>query len=321
MFKETYGVGQVKILIVGGAGFGGSGLTNVLLEKGYDVSILDMVAPLHATLLSNVMDRINYIWKNAQDIKRSDVRGHDIVLHFAAQPDVPMGFPSPRWTVYNNVMGTLSVLEACKRVRGIEKFLLASSANAVQRPKYLPIDAEHPPNPANVYGASKGCQELLCWAYYRSYGIPIVIFRNGIIYGPNMRREIFIYKWIRNILLDKPCILEGGDQTRDPTYVTDTTDAWLLGIEAEREKIVGETFQISYGEEYKVSDILERCMKTVGKKVDVVKRPYRPGEKGMRECFNIEKAQRVLGYNPKVSLEEGLKLTVEWIRSKLPEKE
>lgn len=304
-------------MVTGISGFGGSGLAKELLKKGYDVRGVDVVAPSHALSLEDVIDQVDYRWKNVMDMSREDLEGCDIILHFCAQADVPMGFTSPRYTVYNNVMGTVSVLEACRGVKGLEKVFIASSANAVQRPKYLPIDSEHPPNPVNPYGASKGAQELIAWAWYRSYGVPIVIYRNGVIYGPGMRKEIFIYKWLWNILHDNPCVLEGGDQTRDPTYVSDTSDAWLIGIEAEPGDVVGQVFQISYGKEYKVSEILERCFDATGKKVEVINQPYRPGEEGMREYFSIEKAKRILGYNPKVGLEEGLKKTVNWMRGEI----
>jgi nucleoside-diphosphate-sugar epimerase len=305
----------MRVLVNGIAGFGGSAVASSLIEKGYSVRGIDMTAPSHATLLKDIIDRVDYKWKNLMDISRDDVQGCDVVLHFSAQADVPEGFSSPRYTVMNNVMGTVAALEACRGAKGLQKFILASSANAVQRPKYLPIDSEHPPNPTNPYGASKGAQELMALAWHRSYGVPAVIYRNGVIYGPNMRREIFIFKWLWNILHGKPCVLEGGDQTRDPTYATDAVDAWILGVEADSKEVVGETFQVSYGKEYTVRRVLEECMRACGSKVRVIRRDYRPGEKGMREKFDISKAKEILGYTPRVALNDGLKQTATWIRS------
>ena len=267
--------------------------------------------------LSDIVDKIDYRWKSLSDISRDDVRGCSVVLHFSAQADVPAGFSSPKYTVENNVVGTVCALEACRNVKGLEKFILASSTNAVQRPLELPIPPDHPPSPVNPYGASKGAQELMALAWYRSYGVPVVIYRNGVIYGPNMRREIFIFKWLWNILRGKPCILEGGEQTRDPTYSTDAVDAWLLGVEAEAEKVVGQYFQVSCGREYCVSRILSERMKTCGTTVKIIRAPYRPGERGMRENFDVSKAKKILGYSSKVSLSQGLRLTVSWMRTLL----
>jgi len=309
----------MRALITGIAGFGGSGLAKRLLAKGYAVRGIDVVAPSHAASLRDVIDQIDYRWESVQDISQEDLAACDIVLHFAAQADVPMGFHSPAWTVSNNVLGTVHVLEAVRKAiyyltAPIQKFFLASSGNAVQRYKYLPIDSEHPPSPANPYGASKGAQELMAWAWHRSYGVPVVIYRNGVIYGPGMRREIFVYKWLERILRGKPIYVQGGEQTRDPTYVTDTLDAWVLGIEAEPEKVVGEVFQVSFGVEYTIRQIAEKCMEACGRRVEIIEGPYRPGEEGMREAYDITKARLVLGYRPRVYLEEGLKLTADWVR-------
>lgn len=305
----------MRVLINGIAGFGGSGVATRLVEKGHTVRGIDLVAPSHAFLLNDIIDKIDYRWKNVIDMSHEDVRGCDAVFHFSAQADVPESYSSPRYTVMNNVMGTVAALEASRGVSGLQKFILASSSSAVQRPKYLPINAEHPPNPVNPYGASKASQELMCLAWHRSYGVPVVIYRNGVIYGPNMRREIFIFKWLWNILHGKQCVLEGGEQTRDPTYHTDAIDAWMLGVEADSEDVVGETFQVGYGKEYTVRRVLRECMRACGKKVRVTEKGYRPGEKETREKFDISKAKRVLGYAPKVPLAEGLQKTTEWIRS------
>jgi nucleoside-diphosphate-sugar epimerase len=118
------------------------------------------------------------------------------------------------------------------------------------------------------------------------------------------------------LLQGKRIIVEGGDQTRDPCYVTDTLDAWVRAIEAPKEKVVGEIFQVSTSKEYKVREIAEICTKIAPGKI--IYKDYRPGEKGQRECFEISKARRILGYNPKIDLEEGLiKKTKEWIEKVL----
>jgi len=306
----------MKILITGGAGFGGSGLAKELLARGHKVTILDLVAPNHAESLKEVMENPNfkYIWQATFDVKPEDINGHEIICAFNAQADVPLGFTSPAYTFYQNTVGLIYVLEAVKKT-GCEKFLLPSSGNVFGRPPKIPIDETCPPVPHNIYSASKISQEAIAWAYYRSYGIPIVIFRNGIIYGEGMRRNIFIYIWLKNLLQGKPIVVEGGDQTRDPCYVTDTLDAWIRAIEAPKQKVVGEIFQISTGKEYKVKEIAKICTKIIPGKI--IYTDYRPGEKGQRECFDISKARRILGYNPKVDLEEGLLKTKEWVEKTL----
>ena len=305
----------MRCLITGGSGFGGCGLVEALLNRDYKVTVIDIVAPSYAENLKDVIDHPNlkYMWKSVHDLTPWDVEGHDIVVHFAAQADVPLGFTSPLWTVWENAVGTTSVLEAVREV-GIDRFLLASSGNVFGRPVYLPIDEKHPLTPHNPYSASKACQEMLALAYYRAYGVPLVVIRNGVVIGERMRKEIFIFKWLYNILMDKPIIIEGGKQTRDPCYVRDAVNAWLLASEAPRETVVGETFHVSRGKEYTVEDIASKCIEVAGKKVAIEYRPCRPGEEGMRECFDISKAKRILGYEPKTELPEALEKTLAWIK-------
>lgn len=304
----------MRCLVTGSSGFGGSGLVGRLLERGHHVTAMDIVAPSHADNLSGVIDNpaLTYLWKSVHDISPKDVEGHEVVVHLAAQADVPMGFTSPMWTLWENVVGTTQVLEAARQA-GVEKLLLASSGNVFGRPLYLPIDEKHPLTPHNPYAASKACQEMLAWTYWRAYALPIIVMRNGVVIGEGMRREIFVFKWLYNILAGKPIVVEGGKQTRDPCYVADTVNAWLLAIEAPKEQVVGEAFQVSRGREYSLEEIAVTCMATVGQEVPIEYQPYRPGEEGMRECFDVSKARRVLGYESEVDLPEALQRTIAWI--------
>jgi len=129
-----------------------------------------------------------------------------------------------------------------------------------------------------------------------------------------MRREIFIFKWLWNILHGEPVVLEGGSQTRDLTHVDDVITAWMGAIEAPEETVVGEKFQVSYGEEHSVSDILNWCLEIAGE-VEVIRKDYRPGEKGQRESFTNQKARRDLGYDPQIPPREGIQKTWEWVKT------
>lgn len=305
----------MNILITGGSGFGGSGITKRLLEKGHKVTVLDTTGPLEADKLSDVINHPNlsYKWKSLHDITPYDIAGHDVVVHLAAQADVPMGFPSPRWTCWQNVDAAVCLLEACRQTN-LDRIIYAGSGNEWGRPVYVPIDEKHPLTPHNPYSFSKAAAELAFWAWYRAYNLPIVIMSNGIVTGPGMRRQIFIFKWLWEMMHSLSPVLEGGDQTRDVTYVDDVMDAWMLAIEAPREKVVGEKFQVSFGEEHTVSEILEWCKEEADFRGEVIKKPHRPGEKGQRECFDNSKARNILGYSPRVGSREAVCLTAKWIR-------
>lgn len=303
----------MNILITGGAGYGGSGLAENLLKRGHEIRIIDILAPNEADKVKDIIKKIDYRWKSVHDINDDDLKHIDIVVHMAAQADVPMGFTSPVWTVWEESIGTTMVLERCKN-KPIKKFLLASTGNVIGRPLYIPIDEKHPVVPHNPYSAAKASQELLAWAYYRAYNIPVAVMRNGIVYGPKMRKQIFLYIWMKNILNGEPIIIEGGDQTRDPCYGSDTVDVWTKIVESDESKIVGNTFQVSYGQEWNMIDIANLCMKVANKTVSIIYKEYRPGERGQRECFDNSFARKQVNYAPEINLEKGLTLLLEWVK-------
>ena len=304
-----------SILITGTAGFAGSSLVKALLAKGHRVCDLDVVAPAHAGLLQEELSHPNfrYVWRSVQDIQPSDVEGHSVVAHLAAQPDTPMAFDSPRYTVMQNVGGTVELLEAVRRAGGVSKVLFAASGNELGRPLYLPMDEDHPLTPHNPYGFSKAAAELAMWAWHRAYGIPSVVLSTGVVVGPNMRREVFIFKWLWNALHGRPIVVEGGQQTRDLTYIDDVIRAWMLAIEAPDAQVAGQKFYVGFGKEHTIEELALICRAVTRSDVPIQYVDYRPGEEGQREAFSVEKARRVLGYNPVFPPVESISLTAEWI--------
>ncbi len=310
---------DLAALITGAAGFGGSALTRALLARGYRVTGLDTTPPGHAELLRQELSNpgFRYLWKSIQDLQPADVTGHQIVAHLAAQPDTPLAFESPRYTVMQNIEGTVSLLEAARRADGVSKLMFAASGNQFGRARYLPIDEDHPLTPHNPYGFSKAAAEMALWAWRLAYDVPSIVMGTGVVIGPHMRREVFIFKWLWNALQGKPIVVEGGTQTRDLAFIDDVVEAWLLAIEAPAEKVVGQKFFVGSGEEITIAALAEICRETAGSGVPIEHAGYRPGEAGQREAFSTDKARRVLGYAPKVSTREAIAQTAEWMRSSL----
>ena len=308
-----------NILITGAAGFGGSYLTRALLGRGYSVTGLDVTPPAHAHLLHHELGhaRFRYVWKSVQDIQASDVDGHSIVVHLAAQSDTPMAFDSPRYTVMQNVDGTVALLEAVRRAGCVEKLIYAGSGNELGRPLYLPIDEDHPLTPHNPYGFSKAAAELALWAWHRAYGLPSIVMSTGVVVGPEMRREVFIFKWLWNALNGLTIVVEGGQQTRDVSYIDDVVDAWIRVIEGPTEKVVGQKFFVGQGQERTIEDLAKLCRDAAGGSAPIEYVDYRPGEEGQREAFTTEKARRVLGHAPRTSTEDAIRLTADWVRTLL----
>ena len=138
-----------------------------------------------------------------------------------------------------------------------------------------------------------------------------------VVIGPNMRREVFIFKWLWNALHGKPIVVEGGNQTRDVAYIDDVVRAWTLAIQAPADEVVGQKFFVGSGQEHSVEALASVCRDAIGGKVPIEYVGYRPGEEEHREAFSLEKSRRVLGFSPEVSTTEAIELTVEWARSLL----
>lgn len=309
--------GRSSVLITGAAGFGGSHLVRQLLEHGHQVTGLDVAPPLHAGLLEREMRHPNfrYVWKSVQDIMPSDVEGHAVVAHLAAQADTPMAFESPRYAVVQNIEGTVALLEAVRHAGGVEKVFFAGSGNEIGRPVQLPIDESHPLTPHNPYGFSKAAAELAMWAWYRAYGVPAVVLSTGVVIGPRMRREVFIFKWLWNAMNGLPIVVEGGQQTRDLSFIDDVVEGWMRAIRASADMVVGEKFFVGNGDERAIAELAQWCLEASGADVPIEYVGYRPGEEGQRESFSNGKARRVLGHEPRVSSREAVCLTADWVRT------
>ena len=310
---------DIGVLITGAAGFGGSALARALLAQGYGVTGLDVVPPGHAFLLRRELSNSNfsYLWKSVQDIQPGDVDGHSVVVHLAAQPDAPLAFESPRYTVMQNIEGTVALLEAVRHAGNVTKLMFAASGNQIGRARYLPIDEDHPLTPHNPYGFSKAAAEMALGAWRLASGIPSIVMGTGVVIGPNMRREVFIFKWLWSALHGNPIIVEGGSQTRDLAFIDDVVRAWTLAIEALAETVVGQKFFVGSGRERSIDDLARACRDAIGNDVPIVYAGHRPGEEGHREAFSVEKARRVLGFTPEFSTGEAITLTAEWVRTLL----
>ncbi len=305
------------MLITGAAGFGGSSLAKSLLARGYHVTGLDVVAPSHAHRLADKMadTSFQYLWKSVQDVQPMDVDGHSVVVHLAAQPDTPLAFGSPRYTVMQNVEGTVALLEAVRQADCVTRLMFAGSGNEIGRALYLPIDEDHPLTPHNPYGFSKAAAEMALGAWRLAYGVPSIVMGTGVVIGPHMRREVFVFKWLWNALHGRPIVVEGGRQTRDLAYIDDVVRAWTLAIEAPADKVVGQKFFVGSGVEQSVEEIARRCRDATGGGAPIEFAGYRPGEEGHREAFSIEKARRVLGFAPEVLPAQAIELTAQWART------
>ncbi len=243
--------------------------------------------------------------------------GIDVVVHLAASTGVAPSVESPRYDMETNVVGTLNMLEAARH-NNIKKFIFASSGASVGKAN-PPIREDIPPRPISPYGASKLSGEAYCSAYFNTFGIKTISLRFGNVYGPlSKHKDSVIAKFFKLALEGKPLEIYGdGNQTRDFIYIDDLIYAIVLSVKSD---VGGETFQIATYRETTVNEIASKIKeiveKTLFKQLQIVYSKPRLGDVE-RNYSDISKAKMLLGFEPKFTLDEGLKKTFEYFISKI----
>ena len=297
-------------LVTGGCGFIGVNLIPRLIEQGSRVRVLDNlslgrredVEPLGVDLqIGDIRDR---------SALTAACKGIDVVVHLAAHTRVVESLTDPQINFDVNAIGTLNVLEAC-RAAGIPKMIFASTGGAILGEQTPPVHEGMVPRPISPYGASKLAGEAYCSAYAGAYGLKTVALRFSNVYGPfSYHKGSVVAQFFRNLLRGEPIVIYGdGEQTRDFLYVADLVDAILLADKAE---LAGEVFQIASGRETSVRALVD-AMKAMlpDRTFDIRFEPARAGEI-LRNYANIEKARRMLGFDPTTRLDDGLPRTWQW---------
>jgi UDP-glucose 4-epimerase len=246
------------------------------------------------------------------DLALKAIQGIDVIVHLAANTGVIPSIENPRSDCETNVVGTLNYLEAARK-NGARKFIFASSGAPLgeQEP---PINEEKVPKPISPYGASKLAGEAYCSAFFGSFGLKTISLRFGNVYGPrSTHKGSVIAKFIKQALAGETLIIYGdGNQTRDFIYVDDLINAIMA---AACSNVGGEVFQIATHRETTVNEIAEQIKKIIeevtDKSVQIIYNDPRAGEI-MRNFSDISKARRMLGWEPRWTLDQGLEATVRW---------
>ncbi|MER3543763.1 MAG: UDP-glucose 4-epimerase [Chloroflexota bacterium] len=306
---------RLKILVTGGAGFIGSHVVDALLEAGHEVVIVDDLSTGRA---SNINPRARFYRMDIRDPHLSEVfeqERFDIVNHHAAQMDVRKSVADPLFDADVNIRGSLNLLE-CARKSGVRKIVYISTGGAVYgEPEYLPCDEAHPVNPICPYGASKHTVEHYLYMYRVLYGLAYAVLRYPNVYGPRQDPNgeagvvaIFIGQMLAG---KQPTIFGSGEQERDFVYVGDCARANLLAMEDHVQGI----FNIGSGRGTTINQIYALLSEITGYRRPPVYGPPRAGET-FRIFLDATKARREMGWEPQVSLEEGLRRTVAYFRTR-----
>ena len=304
-------------LITGGAGFIGHNLARALLDRGDTVRVLDNFSTGKRENLGPFLERIEVIEGDLRSyhIVHEAVRDIEVVFHQGALPSVPRSVNDPITTNQVNVEGTLNLLDAARDV-GVRRVIYASSSSIYGEDAGLPKREDITPRPISPYAVAKLAGEKYCQVFTQTYGVETVCLRYFNVFGrgqdPRTQYAAVIPLFITAFLHGGRITVYGdGEQSRDFTYVDNVVQANLLAAEAEG--AAGEVFNVACGVQMSLNQMLGNLRKIIGGDVEVVYEPPRQGDV-KHSLADIEKARRILAYDPAVSAAEGLRRSVEWDR-------
>ncbi len=294
---------KTKVVVTGGAGFIGSNLTRALVQKGYDVHVID-------NLIGGRREAVD----RAAVLHELDIRaladiepvfaGATYVFHLAALPRVQYSIEHPEETNSVNTTGTLNVLIAAQKA-GVKKFVYSASSAAYGDQTTMPLHEDLPASPKSPYGLQKYVGELMCRTWSDVYGLPTVCLRYFNVYGPGQSEEgayaLVIARFLKQRREKTPLTITGdGEQTRDFTSVHDVVQANILAAESDA-ATRGEVYNIGSGKNYSVKHIADMISRGMCKIEHIA-----PRLEPKHTLADNSKAQKVLGWQPKVTFEEGI---------------
>lgn len=310
-----------NVFVTGADGFIGSWLALRLLEKGANVTVVvrDLRKESNLRIL-NIEGRVNIISGDIADyqliLRILNEYEIESVFHLAAQPLVGVAEKSPLSTFESNIKGTWTVLEAARN-SCVGRTVISSSDKAYGTQPRLPYTEDQPLLARNPYDVSKSCADMLGQAYFATYKLPIAITRNANTYGPaDLNFSRIIPGTIRSALRgETPIIRSDGTPERDYLYVEDAVSAYLtLAENMHRTDVVGKAFNFGTGKPVSVLELFNTIVKLCGKNLE----PKILGEAKNeidQQYLSAERAKRLLGWEPRFSLEEGLKKTISWYKN------
>jgi nucleoside-diphosphate-sugar epimerase len=307
----------VNVLVTGGAGFIGSNLVHALAASGENVRVLDDFSTGRAENLAGAGSRVEVIKGDIRDhaTVREAVDGAEVVYHLAALASVARSLSQPRACHSVNVDGTLNLLLTA-RDAGVRRLVYASSSSVYGDTRVLPKHEEMPVNPCSPYAAAKLAGEAYCRAVARVYPLETVSLRFFNVFGPRQdpgsQYAAVVPLFVSRMLAGEPPEVTGdGRQTRDFTYVANAVEACRLAAHAGPEAS-GEAMNIGCNDRIAVLDLVDIINDLLGQRTAAVFVPARSGDVRDSQAA-IDKAARLIGYRPLVSVREGLAATVAWL--------
>jgi nucleoside-diphosphate-sugar epimerase len=306
-----------RYLVTGGAGFIGSHIVRRLVHEDQLVRVVDNFSTGHSVHLKDVCDSIEFVEGDLADERVSDEAVRDVayVLHQAAVPSVQRSVRDPIGTNRSNVTATLNLLESCRKA-GVRRLVYAASSSAYGDTEVLPKIEEMTPNPLSPYALQKFVGERYCKLYCDLYGLETVSLRYFNVFGPNQDPysdySAVIPKFITRMIAKEPITVYGdGEQSRDFTYVENAVQANFLALRATAAP--GNVCNVGCGEKITLNELIRLLEAILRIKAEVNYTDPKAGDV-RHSLADLSLARRILGYEPKVMVKEGLKRTVEAFR-------
>ncbi len=312
-----------RVLITGGLGFIGSTLAIRLVEAGAHVTIIDSLVPEYGGNMHNVAPVVDRVRVNISDVRDPFSFAHlvanqDILFNLAGQTSHMDSMTDPRTDLDINCAAQLSILEACRKHNPAVRLVFASTRQIYGKPRYLPVDEEHPLQPVDVNGINKLAGENYHLLYHQVHGIATTVLRLTNIIGPRMRvrdaRQTFVGIWIRNLIDKKPIDVWGGGQLRDLLDVEDCVDAFLRA--AEQEKAVGQIYNVGSPDHISLAE-LAREMVAVNGGGEVITREFPADRKRIDigdYCTDATKIREALHWSARTPLRDTLARCFDYYR-------
>ena len=308
---------MASYLVTGGAGFIGSHLTEELIRRGERVRVVDSLITGHRKNLAH-LSGIDFLEGDLADlaVARRAVEGVEYVLHQAAIPSVPRSVEDPITSNRANIDSTLNLLVSARDAR-VKRVVYAGSSSAYGNTPTLPKREEMPPNPLSPYALQKLVGEQYMQLFTSLYGLETVTIRYFNVFGPRQDPSSpysgVISVFAKALLENKPPTIYGdGEQTRDFTYVANVVDGVLRAVTAPG--AAGQVVNVATGSSISLNRLFASMREIVGSRLDVAYGPVRNGD--VRDSLaDITRARTLLGYEPSVSFEAGLRKTIDWYRT------
>ena len=311
-----------SVLLTGCTGLLGSWMTQELVDRGANVVglVRDWV-PRSRLFVEGLSDKISTVYGRVEDLdtlqRTISEYEVDTVIHLAAQTIVGVANRDPLATFEANIKGTWNVLEACRRVGGVSRIVVASSDKAYGDQEILPYDETTPLQGEHPYDVSKSCADLICRTYYVSYKLPICITRCGNFYGGgDLNFNRIVPGTIRSALrAERPIIRSDGTFIRDYFYVKDGVLAYLhLAEQMDRAEILGEAFNFSNELQISALEMVQKVLEVMGKSHIEPLILNQATNEIKHQYLSAAKARKLLNWEPTYSLDEALKETIDWYR-------